>query len=166
MVRIGEALLPDIDFTRDWGAQLPWPIVESPLLERVTEALNDMTAVSAMLQDKGADLNPLETIQAESHLRRINDAVVWFSEASAIDPSVANAMAGQMVLTCFQRLEREFDRPPPEDSLAAEFGRMLNNDLTELTAQFAGLRIVLMEHALGLEAWRDLADAVEEVPAG
>jgi hypothetical protein len=165
IVRIGEALLPDNDFTEDWRAQLPWPIVEPPLLERVTEALNDMTAVSAMLQDKGANLNPLESIQAESHLRRINDAVVWFSEAFAIDPSVANAMAGQMLLTCFQKLEREFDAPPPEESLAVEFGRMLNNDLTELTADIAGLRIALMEHALGLEAWREFADAVEEIPA-
>ncbi len=165
MVRIGEALLPDTNFTKDWGAEFPWPIIESPLLERLTEVLNDMTAVSAMLQNKGANLNPLETIQAESHLRRINDAAMWFSEAFAIDPSVANAMAGQMVLTCFQRLEREFDRPQPEESLAAEFGRMLNNDLTELTADFAGLRIALMEHALGLEAWSEPADAVEEVPA-
>jgi len=166
MVRVGEALLPDIDFTKDWRAQFPWPIVEPPLLERLTEVLNDMTAVSAMLQDKGADLNSLETIQAESHLRRINEAVVWFNEAFAIDSSVANAMVGQVVLTCFQRLKREFDRPPPEVALAVEFGRMLNNDLTELTTHVAGLRIVLMEHALGLEAWSDLADAVEEAPTG
>ncbi|MBX3488722.1 hypothetical protein [Parvibaculum sp.] len=166
LVRIGGVLLPDTDFTKDWRAQLPWPIVESPLLVRVTEALNDITAVSAMLQDKGADLNPLETIQVESHLRRINDAMVWFGEAFAVDPSVANATAGQMLLSCFQRLEREFDRPPPEESLAVEFGRTLNNDLTELTAQLTGLRIALMEHALGLEAWSDLADAVEEAPAG
>lgn len=166
MVRIGEALLPDIDFTKDWRAQFPWPIVEPPLLERLTEVLNDMTTVSAMLQDKGADLNSLETIQAESHLRRINEAVVWFSEAFAIDSSVAHAMASQMVQACYQRLEYEFDKPSPEESLAVEFGRMLNNDLTELTAQFAGLRIALMEHALGLEAWSDLADAVEEDPSG
>ncbi len=166
MVRIGTALLPDTDFTKDWRAQFPWPIVESPLLERVTEVLNDMTAVSAMLQDKGADLNPLETIQAENHMRRIDEAAAWFSEAFAIDPSVANAMAAQMVLTCLQRLEREFDRPPLEESLAVEFGRTLSNDLTELTAQFAGLRIALMEHALGLEAWSDLADAVEDIPVG
>ncbi len=166
MVRIGEALLPDTDFTKDWDAQLPWPIVEPPLLKRFTEALDDMTAVSAMLQDKGADLNPLETVQAESHLRRIKEAVAWFSEAFAVDPSVANTAAGRMVLTCFQRLKREFDRPPPEEPLAVEFGRMLNNDLTELTTHVAGLRIALMEHALGLEAWNGLADTVEEVPTG
>ncbi|WP_404934597.1 hypothetical protein [Nitratireductor sp. L15S-10] len=166
MVRIGDALLPDIDFTKDWRAQLPWPIVEPPLIERLTEILNDMTAVSAMLQDKGADLNPLETIQVEGHLRRINETIVWFSEAFVIDPSVANAMASQMVQACYQRLEREFDKSSPEESLAVEFTRTLNNDLSELTAQFTGLRIALMEHALGLEAWSDLADAVEEVPAG
>lgn len=166
MVRISEALLPDTDFTKDWGAHIPWPIVESPVLERVTEAVNDMTAVSAMLQGKGGDLNPLEAIQAETHLRRINEAVTWFGEAFATNPSVANAIAGQMVLTCFQRLECEFERDPSEEALAIEFGRMLNNDLTELTEQFVGLRIALMEHALGLEAWSGLADAVEQFPAG
>lgn len=165
LVRIGEALLPDADFTQDWRAELPWPIVESPLLERLTEVLNDITAVSAMLHVKRANFNTLETIQAEIHLRRINEAATWFSEAFAIDPSVANAMAIHMVQACCQRLEWEFDTPPPEECLAVEFGRMLNNDLTELTADFAGLRIALMEHALGLEAWSDLADAVEEAPA-
>lgn len=165
MVRIGDVLLPDIDFIKDWRALLSWPIVDPPLLERVTDVLNDMMAVSAMLQDKGADLNSLETIQAENCLRRINDAIVWFSEACAIDPSVANITVGQMVLTCFQRLEREFAGPPTEESLAVEFGRMANNNISELAAQFVGLRIALMEHALGLEAWNDLAEVVEEVPA-
>ncbi|KSV75587.1 hypothetical protein N185_17255 [Sinorhizobium sp. GW3] len=164
MVRIGEAVLPDVDFTKDWNGQLPWPIVEPPLLKRVTDVLNDMTAVSGMIQDKGAALNPLETIEAESHLRRIKDAVVWFGEAIARDPSVANAMAGQMVMECFQRVEREFVRPPPEVSLAIEFGCTMNSHLTKLAERFTGLRIALMEHALGIEEWSDLADCAEEDP--
>lgn len=161
MVRIGEALLPDLDFSNDWGVQIPWPIVETPVLDRLTEFLNDITAVSAMIQDKKA-LNALENVQAESHLRRINEAVSWFSEAFTSDPSVANSEVNKVVHACFQRLEREFDGPSPDGSLALEFSRMLNNDFTELTARCAGLRIALMEHALGLEAWSDLADAVKE----
>jgi hypothetical protein len=160
MVRIGEAVLPDLDFSNDWGVQIPWPIVETPILDRLTEFLNDITAVSAMIQDKKT-LNPLETVQAESHLRRINEAVSWFSEAFAIDPSVGNSEVGKVVLACFQRLEREFNGPSPEGSLALEFSRMLNNDFTELTAQIVGLRIALMERALGLEAWNDLNDSVK-----
>lgn len=152
MVRIGEVLLPDLDFKKDWGAQIPWPIVEPPVLERITEAVNDMTALSAMLQGKGGNLNPLEAIQAETHLRRINEAVTWFSGAFATNPSVVNAMTAQTVVTCFQKLEREFVKDPSEEALAIQFGRMLNNDFTELTEQFVSLRIALMEHALGLEA--------------
>lgn len=42
---------------------------------------------------------------------------------------------------------------------------MLNDDLTKLTAQIAGMRIALMEHALGLEAWSELADGVDDAPS-
>lgn len=155
MVRIGGALFPDADFAKDWAEQLPSPTIKVPILDRLTEALNDMTAVSAMIQVKGTDLNPLEAIEVERHVHRINDAVVWLDEAFASDPSIANAMAGQMVVACFQRLEREFETPLPDVSLAVEFSRMLNDDLTELTGQIAGLRVALMEHALGIEVWGD-----------
>lgn len=166
MFKIGEAWLPDIDFSKDWRLQLPWPIVEPPLLERVTTTLNDMTAVSAMLQYRGVNLNPLETIQVENHMRRVKGALAWLDEVFASQPSVANDMARQMVLTCFERLELEFVQPATDDSLAVEFCRMLNNDFTELTAHVAVLRITLMEHALGLESWSELADGVEETTAG
>lgn len=166
MVRIGETVFPDLDFAKDWGAQLPWPIVEPQLLRRVTEAVGDLTAMSAMLQDKGTDLNPLENVQFESHVRRVTDACEWFGEAFTRAPSVANIMAGQMVLTCLDKLRSEFDKSSTEEPLAVEFGRIQNSDFTELTTQFVDLRIALMEHALGLEAWGNLADAVEEVSAG
>ncbi|MDK1494121.1 hypothetical protein QN219_29550 [Sinorhizobium sp. 7-81] len=65
-------------------------------------------------------------------------------------------------MACFQRLEREFVGPPPEVSLALEFGCTTKSHLTDLAEQFTGLKIALMEHVLGIEEWNDLAGSVEE----
>lgn len=165
MVRIGETLFPDLAFTAEWSAHLPYPIVDTPLLDKVTATLNDISAVSAMIQDKGGDLNSVETAHAEAHLKRINETITWFGEVIADQPSVAVAMAGQVVLTCFQRIEAEFQGAAEGDSLAVEFTRLLNNEFSELTAQMTGLRVGLMEHALGLEAWSDLASPLGNADA-
>ncbi len=157
VVRIGETLLPDLGFATEWTEHLPYPIIGTPLLDKVTHTLNDISALSAMILDKGVDLNPAESEHAEAHLERINDAITWFNDAIEDTPSVAVAYAGQLVLTCFQRIQAELDDDFEGETLAAEFTRMLNNDMTDLTSQVAGLRIGLMEHALGLQAWSELS---------
>lgn len=164
LVRIGEALLPDLAFTADWAEHLPYQIIETPLLDKVTTTLNDLSALSAMISDKGIDLNPAETIHAETHLERINDAIVWFDDEISNNPSVAVAYAGQLISTCFERVQAELANDFVGETLASEFTRMLHNDLTELTAQIAGLRVGFMEHALGLEAWSELSSPLDDLP--
>jgi hypothetical protein len=58
---------------------------------------------------------------------------------------------------CFERIQAELEDGFEGETLASEFTRMLFNDMTDLTAQIAGLRVGLMEHALGLETWSDLS---------
>lgn len=163
MVRIGKVLLPDLNFAGEWAAHLPWPIVDTPLLNRVTGTLADISAVSAMIQDKGTDLNPAEAIHFEAYLHRIENAIAWFGEATADETSVALAMASQVILTGIQRMQAELQGSAKRGSLAVEFGRLMNGELSELTAQVTTLRIALMEHALGLEAWSDLSVPLEGV---
>lgn len=157
MVRIGDTLFPDLAFTEEWAEHIPYPIIETPLLDKVTTTLNDISALSAMISDKGIDLNPAETAHAEAHLERINGAVAWFNDAILDNPSVAVAYTGQLVQMCFERIQAELEDGFEGETLASEFTRMLFNDMTDLTAQIAGLRVGLMEHALGLETWSDLS---------
>ncbi len=161
MVQIGRSLLHDIHFIKDWRGHLQFSIVEVPILDRISELLNNMATMSTMISKDRAPLNPVELLQAEDRMRRIRDELVCFGEKFAAAPSLANNMAGELILTCFQRLMREIDGSHTGDSLAIEFGRILNNDFTEFTAQIGSLRIALMEHALGLEMWAELANSAE-----
>lgn len=165
MVRIGKVLLPDLNFAGEWAAHLPWPVVDTPLLNRVTDTLADISAVSAMIQDKGTDLNPAEAIHFETHLHRIENAIAWFGKATADEASAALAMASQVILASIQRMQAELQGSAKGSSLAVEFGRLMNGELSELTTQVATLRIALMEHALGLEAWSDLSSPLEGIGA-
>lgn len=161
VVQIGEALLPDLNFVEEWSSELPWPIIDPPLLDRVTRTLNDVTTLSTMIQDKGSNLNAQEILHFEAYLDRVNNAVARFAQAFEANPTVENALASSVVLTCVTRLARELERPLVEEPLAVEFGRMLTNEFTELTQEVFGMRTALLEHALELEEWAHLSEVLE-----
>lgn len=155
--------LPNFDLLEQWGTTLPFPpLPEDTARICLDQAIDAISAVSASTAERNRDLHSDEVDFLEKMMARWCEAVEALAKIATAgeDPVVAEVV--EFLARVGERFKEEVEAPPRNGSIALDICRLIRGEITPLTQELVGARLMLMERVAGVDTAN--APAVQAPP--
>lgn len=143
-------LLPDPNFANEWSGKLPYPILDDIVLNQFSSALDALTALSAILSEKGRPLNTEENAHVVEMVKKFNACAEWLSAQPEVGSDACLATACGFLAECYGRVRNEFEGQATEETLAVDVLSWTSGVMTDFAWAVAQCRVSLMERAIAV----------------
>lgn len=138
-------IFPHFEFTKEWQALLPYPLLDDVATAAFDRILGDCTSISAVMTGLDRDLNSEEADYLNELVAPLTGRVESFLTLRKGDDDVVIVAAGTFLAECAQKAISQVQENGAGPSIAQDQASLFRNEITDANAQVLGYRLMLAD---------------------
>lgn len=138
-------VFPQFEFTKEWQALLPYPLLDDVATAAFDRILGDCTSISAAMTGLDRDLNSEEADYLNELVAPLAGRVESFLTLRKDNDDEVIVAAGTFLAECAQKAINQVQENGAGPSIAQDQAALFRNEITDANAQVLGYRLMLAD---------------------